>query len=205
MHEMTSNPVEEDVGKEHEKSQAALIGFLKADLELGFTLLGIAKTKPDTDPNHSKSAVAKARDALRTIRRFRIHVEDPVASANIGARAEALEKALDALRVWNEILLSGFLCNRFYYEPDEAEEKMAHSARLPEFNPQGAAFSKLPTRRYLKLLFFEGTGRLAGTPFFRSPTKFLELSQSWFQSFQPEGEFTGWFSRGLLFSALPGR
>ena len=93
--------MEERIKREHEKSQAALIGFLNIDLELAWTFLRIAQTGFGTDPNHPRSSLAKARDALRTIRRFQNHVEDPVASENIRSKADALEKALDAFAILN--------------------------------------------------------------------------------------------------------
>jgi hypothetical protein len=91
--------MEESIRAEREKSQTALVAFLTTDLNLARTFLKIAQTKIDSDPDHSKSAVAKARDALSVIRRFQIHVEDPVASENIQSKAEALEKALKAFAV----------------------------------------------------------------------------------------------------------
>ena len=87
---MSSNSMEEGIRREREKSQAALIAFLTTVLNLAHTFLKIARTEIDISPDHSKSAVAKARDALRAIRRFQMHVEDPVVSVNIRSKAEAL-------------------------------------------------------------------------------------------------------------------
>jgi hypothetical protein len=94
---MPTNPMEVPIRAEREKSQVALVRFLTTDLKLAHTFLGIAQI--DSDPYQSWSAVAKARDALKTIRRFQIHVEDPVASEDIRSKAEALEKALKAFAV----------------------------------------------------------------------------------------------------------
>jgi hypothetical protein len=96
---MPTNPVEERIRAEREKSQTALVVFLTTDLNLAHTFLGIAQTKINSDPDHSRFASAKARDALRTIRRFQSHIEDPAASANIRSRADALESSLKSFAV----------------------------------------------------------------------------------------------------------
>jgi hypothetical protein len=94
---MPTNSMEEPIRAEREKSQVALVRFLTTDLKLAYTFLGIAQI--DSDPYQSWSAIAKARDALETIRGFQVHVEDPVASENIRSKADALENALKAFAV----------------------------------------------------------------------------------------------------------
>jgi hypothetical protein len=74
--------------------QATLIEFLRVDLDLAFTFLETAKTESESDPEHCKSAVAKAQAALETIRKFQGRIEDRDEWSKINSRADHLEAAL---------------------------------------------------------------------------------------------------------------
>ena len=74
--------------------QASLIRFLTTDLQLAFTELRTAEVESGSHPDHSRFALAKAREALKMIRRFESRIEDPGAAEEIQARADALESAL---------------------------------------------------------------------------------------------------------------
>jgi len=78
-------------------TQAALIKFLVADLKVVFTELKTAEIDAPTNPDQSRCALAKARVALKMVRRFEGRVEDAATARNIQARADALESALNSL------------------------------------------------------------------------------------------------------------
>lgn len=78
------------------KSQALLIDFLLADLKLGFTFLRTAEIEAASDPEHCRSALAKVRVALDTIRNLSVRIEDPGTQDAICDRTDKLESALEA-------------------------------------------------------------------------------------------------------------
>ena len=86
---------EDSVDRLRAKNQAALTDFLSTDLEIGFTLLNIAKRKKATDPEHYKAAIAEARTALDTVRNFLGRIQDPAAWMAIHRRADELETAIE--------------------------------------------------------------------------------------------------------------
>ncbi len=80
----------------HAKSQAALIEFLRADIELAFTFLRTAEIEAASDPEHCHAALAKARDAVDTIRRLEASFEDREIEATLRSKRDELEAALSA-------------------------------------------------------------------------------------------------------------
>jgi hypothetical protein len=80
----------------HQRSQENLVSFLDTDLDLSFTLLGIAKTVLKSNPAHSQAALGKSRAALNDIRRLAGGIESEDAAEEIRAKADNLETALRA-------------------------------------------------------------------------------------------------------------
>ncbi|HWE49931.1 MAG TPA: hypothetical protein VG273_09090 [Bryobacteraceae bacterium] len=74
--------------------QKNLTDFLRIDTDTAFTFLDTATIEANSDPDHSRRAVQKARTALETIRRFLVRVKDPAVHAEIASRADQLESAI---------------------------------------------------------------------------------------------------------------
>jgi len=72
----------------------ALIDFLDADLDLGFTVLQTAAIANHAD--HIVSALGLVRKSLATVYMFRDRIQDPGAQGAIAARARELEQELRA-------------------------------------------------------------------------------------------------------------
>jgi hypothetical protein len=77
--------------------QTALINFLTTNLQVAFAELKTAEAKAGSNPARARFALAKAREALKMVRRFEGRVEDPGVAEDIQTRADALESALRAL------------------------------------------------------------------------------------------------------------
>ncbi len=83
----------------HAKSQAALVEFVRVDIELAFTFLRTAEIEAASDPEHCQAALAKVRVAVDTIRRFEGQIEDGEMRATLQVRSDELE---DALAAWEQ-------------------------------------------------------------------------------------------------------
>jgi hypothetical protein len=77
-----------------EQHQKALTDFLRIDSDLAFTFLQTAAIESDVNPDHSRTAIEKARAALLSIYQLAARVEDPVVRAEIESRANKLESAI---------------------------------------------------------------------------------------------------------------
>jgi DNA repair ATPase RecN len=78
----------------HAKSQAALVDFLRADLDLAFTMLATARLEAKYDPERLDECLARVRAARDGIRRFSGRVEEVAVREEIASRADDLEAAL---------------------------------------------------------------------------------------------------------------
>lgn len=79
-----------------EQAETALISFLRAELQLGFTYANTAKVENGFDPLGQKRARQLAKDALETIERFRPRVADPAIQEELRKGARELEAILSA-------------------------------------------------------------------------------------------------------------
>ena len=83
--------------KLRQRSQRALIDFLNVDLDLGFTFATTAEIEKGLDPPAYRQALAKANEALLTIRRFEGRIQDIEAWKSIHQRANELEQRISSL------------------------------------------------------------------------------------------------------------
>jgi hypothetical protein len=81
----------------HARNQAALIDFLQADVELGFTFLETARIDAGTDPVHCRALLVKIREALDVIRILAARIDDPDRRKEITERADELEAGVTTL------------------------------------------------------------------------------------------------------------
>ena len=72
----------------------ALIAFLRAELDLGFTYVQTAKLEAGLDSGGENRARKLATDAMETIHRFCSRITDPAIQQELQAGAAELEKLL---------------------------------------------------------------------------------------------------------------
>lgn len=77
------------------RGQAALIEFLKTELDLAFTFLDTADVDRD-EPETVNKLLHKVRDALETVRRFEGRIGEPSAWSAVHGRADELETAMQS-------------------------------------------------------------------------------------------------------------
>src|SRR5712671_3830323 len=88
-------PLPKDLADQFAQAQQSLVGFLRADLELAFTMLRTAEIEHAAkNLEHMRASVAKVQEALSSVRRLAGRVEDHETSSEIAARANELETAL---------------------------------------------------------------------------------------------------------------
>jgi hypothetical protein len=84
----------------HRESQDALLEFLRADLDLSFTMLGTAEldrtSDNPTEIDHYHAALRRVRRSITVIRRLQARIEDSSAAAAILDRTDNLERALES-------------------------------------------------------------------------------------------------------------
>ena len=76
------------------QSQTLLIEFLRSDVALAFTFLGIAQTHKESDPARYRGEIHKAKAAVDTIRKFEGRIQDPNAWSDIHEHGNQLEAAI---------------------------------------------------------------------------------------------------------------
>jgi hypothetical protein len=86
--------MQEDVPELLARSQTNLIDFLRTDLQVAFTFLDTARIDIKDVPAHCKALLAKAREALDSIRHLAPQIDDSDARKDILARADELESAI---------------------------------------------------------------------------------------------------------------
>ena len=79
------------------RSQAALITFLRTDLETAFLFLELARDATKS-PERYRGLLANARQALQAIRYFSGQIQNDNIQRDIEARANELESALDGMK-----------------------------------------------------------------------------------------------------------
>jgi len=89
--------VSEDSNPENVSTQRELVNFLMVDLDLAFTFLQTARLEIEDSPERFRLAVSKAREALKTIRRFEVRIADEETRSRIQNRSNQLEAAIAAL------------------------------------------------------------------------------------------------------------
>jgi hypothetical protein len=82
-----------------ERGQQATVKFLLADLNLAFTILKTAEIDAVSDPKDSQAALTKVQEALATIRRFDVRIDDEKARNAISARADELQAAIEKFQI----------------------------------------------------------------------------------------------------------
>src|SRR5690242_8891553 len=75
-------------------SQALLIDFLNAHLDLAFTFVQTAAIEAGWDDAHARSALEEAEAALRTVRLFQGRIKSPDVWATIDERTTNIEATL---------------------------------------------------------------------------------------------------------------
>jgi hypothetical protein len=83
---MSENSQQDHAKAERAKNQSALLKFLGSRS---------AEIEARRDPDHSMTGRAKASQAIGTIRRLAILLDDPIAVDEIKAKADALEATLN--------------------------------------------------------------------------------------------------------------
>jgi|SRR3954447_24653456 len=78
-------------------TQAELIQFLNADLDLAFTMIQTALIEAQYDPAELPGLLQKIRDAVRTVRALTGRVLDQTVCAKIHSRTDQLEILAAAL------------------------------------------------------------------------------------------------------------
>ena len=91
---MSQEPRADSFAVLHEQTQALVIDFLNADLDLAFTFVESARVEAGSDDVHAKSLLEKAKAALKAVRHFQGRIEAPEAWTAINERAVKLEAAL---------------------------------------------------------------------------------------------------------------
>src|SRR5690349_9337607 len=79
------------------QSQATLIQFLNAGLDLAFTMIQTARTKADIHPEQFPNVTSKVSTALRTVRLFVGRIQDGTTRAKIQSRSNELEDMIAEL------------------------------------------------------------------------------------------------------------
>ena len=77
---------------QHAFAQTTLVDFLRADLDLCFTMLKTAELA--SDPQHTRAAIEKVRSGLQVIRNLSGRIENPQTWTAVNNRADELERAL---------------------------------------------------------------------------------------------------------------
>ena len=78
-------------------AQKLMVEFLRVDLELAFTLLRTAEIEEAANsPEREQAALAKVQEALSAIRHLAKRIHDAEVRSEIHARANELERALEA-------------------------------------------------------------------------------------------------------------
>jgi hypothetical protein len=85
-----------EAAKSFSVSQALLIEFLSTDLDLAFTFLDLAQMYIQSDPDHFRGLMQKARRVLETVRKFEERIQDPRARQATRERGDSLEAAMAA-------------------------------------------------------------------------------------------------------------
>jgi hypothetical protein len=75
-------------------TQKTLVNFLQADLDLCHTMLKTAELA--SDPDHTRSALAKVRSGLQVIRNLSGRIENPQTWTALNSRADELQRALES-------------------------------------------------------------------------------------------------------------
>lgn len=78
----------------HKRTQEALIVFLNAEIDLGFTFLNTAEIAGDT--SHYEQALSNTTEAIATVRRLQHKIDDVGVWNSLHARANELETHLSA-------------------------------------------------------------------------------------------------------------
>src|ERR1700687_2760752 len=86
---MSEHSQQDHAKAERAKNQAALMKFLGSRS---------AEIEASCDPDHSRTGRAKASQAIGTIRRLAVLLDDPTAVDEIKAKADALEATLNVLQ-----------------------------------------------------------------------------------------------------------
>ena len=81
-----------------ERANQALVAFLRAELQLGFTYLRTARVEASIDSEGEKRARELATDALETIERFLPRITDPAIQEEFRKDARKLEGLVSASR-----------------------------------------------------------------------------------------------------------
>jgi hypothetical protein len=86
---MSEHSQQDHAKAERAKNQSALMKFLGSRS---------AEIEASCDPDHSRTGRAKASQAIGTIRRLAVLLDDPTAVDEIKARADALEATLNVVQ-----------------------------------------------------------------------------------------------------------
>jgi hypothetical protein len=81
-----------------EETDSALVAFLRAELDLGFTYAQTAKVEAEFDSAGEKRATELAKAALETVHRFCNRITDPLIQLELQDGAAELEKILSEPR-----------------------------------------------------------------------------------------------------------
>ena len=77
-----------------EQADRALVAFLRAELQLGFTYAGTTKVEAGFDPKGEQRARKLATDALETIVRFLPRISDPAIQEDLRKGSMELEQSI---------------------------------------------------------------------------------------------------------------
>jgi hypothetical protein len=84
----------------HARTEAALVHFLQADLNLAFTMLNTAEISKGSDSDHYAAMIRRVRQSLDTIRCLEGRIQDPAAWGLVHDRADELEEALSRVTAY---------------------------------------------------------------------------------------------------------
>jgi hypothetical protein len=85
----------DDLQQHISRSSESLLDFLRADLDLAFTILDTAKIEKDAgNLPHMTASINIVRKALESIRSLKKRLQDPILLSEVETRANELEAAL---------------------------------------------------------------------------------------------------------------